>query len=265
MTPAARVAAAREELLRARAEIVAALKQERGRRRGALNRHLHEIGRMLAPDRPYRSQAGQDAVTDALLGGRRGGSFADIGGYDGITGSNTLFFEQNRGWSGVLVEPVPRHLSTARAARRCRCIGCAVAPRAGEAEFIEITEGFTQMSGLAESYDTALLDRVRADPRHAEAAIRVETRTLADILTEAGHPHPDFVSLDIEGGETAVLESFPFAAHDVAVWAIENNDGAPGIARIMRAAGYELAEFCGPDEIYVRRDLVAARRGQSRS
>jgi hypothetical protein len=83
----------------------------------------------------------------------------------------------------------------------------------------------------------------------------VQTRTLSGVLVESGIPNPDFVSLDIEGAEIAVLSDFPFDQHLVRVWAIENNSGSPEIGRIMRAAGYELVEFCGPDEIWRARDL----------
>jgi FkbM family methyltransferase len=252
MTPAERIAAARRELVQARAELQAALQHDRTRRRGALMRQVHEIDRMLRPDDPWRSQAGQDRVVDRLLGGKRGGVFVDVGGYDGVTGSNTLFFEESRGWTGVLVEPVPAMLDRARRRRRCPCLGVAVATSEGEAEFIEVTEGYTQMSGLAGTYDPALLEQVRADPRHREAVRRVPTRTLSAILTEEGVPDPDFLSLDIEGGEIAVLEAFPFERHRVAVWSIENNTADPRIAAIMRAHGYDLVEFCGPDDIYLK-------------
>ena len=76
---------------------------------------------------------------------------------------------------------------------------------------------------------------------------------LAIELTEAGIPDPDFISLDIEGGEAAVLAAFPFMLHRVGFWAIENNSGGPEIATIMRDNGYDLIEFCGPDEIFRRR------------
>jgi hypothetical protein len=113
------------------------------------------------------------------------------------------------------------------------------------------------MSGLAGSYDAGLLAQVRADPRHKERSIRVETRTLSRLLTEAGLPDPDFVSLDIEGGEEAALSAFPFDRHRVGVWAIENNTATPALGGIMRAAGYDLVEFCGPDELWRHRDLSA--------
>jgi FkbM family methyltransferase len=254
--PDALLARARADLLAARDATLAALRQDRTRRRGALNRRLHEIARMLDPLYAYTSQAGQDAVVDRLMGGRPG-TFADIGGYDGVAGSNTLFLESRRRWTGVLVEPVPEQLARARAARTCPCLPFAVAAKEGEAELIAVEAGYTQMSGLAASYDPALLAQVRADPRHAEAVIRVETRPLSRILLDAGIPHPDFVSLDIEGGEEEALGAFPFERHRVRLWAIENNAGGPGIGRIMRGAGYELVEFCGPDEIWRHPDLSA--------
>ncbi|GGL54641.1 FkbM family methyltransferase [Wenxinia marina] len=234
-----------------------ALQTERTRRRGALVRELHEVRQMLRGPAayPFVSQAGQDMIVDRLLGGRTGGTFADIGGYDGVTGSNTLFFEKWRGWTGVLVEPVAKTRATAASVRTCPCLPYAVDAEDGTAEFLEVTEGYTQMSGLADRYDPGLLQQVRADPRHREATVTVETRTLSRILDESGVTQPDFVSLDIEGGEVRVLESFPFSRHNVGVWAIENNTGTNRIAEVMQAAGYVLVELAGPDEIWRRADL----------
>lgn len=242
---------ARRELLEARAGLLDALRTERGRRRGLLNQRLHEIERMLVPDSGHASQAGQDRAVDRILGGLAGGVFADVGGYDGVTGSNTLFFEQRRGWTGLLVEPAPDKLAAARALRRCPCLGVAVAAQEGEAQFLEVAAGYTQMSGLVDSYDPGLLAQVRADPRHRETIRPTPTRPLAAILDEAPRT-PDFVSLDIEGGEVAALSVFPFERHPVRVWAIENNTRSPEIRRIMEAAGHRLVEFCGQDEIWTK-------------
>lgn len=255
MDPDARLRQLREGLAALRHDLRAALATERTRRRGPLVQRLHEVERMLDPLYPYTSQAGQDRVADRVFGGRTGLTFADLGAYDGVTGSNTLFLETRRFWTGVLVEPVPDQAARAAAARRAPCLPVAVAAREGEADLLAVEAGFTQMSGLAESYDPRILARVRADPRHRERTLRVRTRPLSALLEEAGLPHPHFVSLDIEGGEEAVLAAFPFARHRVGLWAIENNTGSPAIGRIMRAAGYELVEFCGPDEMWRARDL----------
>lgn len=241
---------ARAALDAARGELVEALKTERGRRRGALVRSLHEVNRQRDPGYRYTSQAGQDLVVDRVFEGKRGGTFVDIGGYDGVTGSNTLFLEVFRGWTGVLVEPVSAQLEAAQAVRRCQCLGVGVGPEAGRADFIEVTSGYTQMSGLAATYDPATLANVRGDLRHTEVTREIDIRTLPEILDDTGLTAPDFISLDIEGGEVAVLEAFPFSDYRAGVWSIENNTGTGRIREIMTTAGYDLFELCGPDEMY---------------
>lgn len=251
MNPADQIAQAREALRAAERDLNAALKGNDSRSRAPINRMLHEVRGMLMPGYPYASQAGQDRVIDRLLQGKRDGVFLDIGAYDGVTGSNTLYFEKWRGWTGVMVEPVATFRVTAEEVRSAPCLPYAVAHEAGEASFMAVTEGYTQMSGLVSSYDTALLEQVRADPRHREEMITVETRTIQGIFQEADLTRADFVSLDIEGGELAALECFPFEDYPVKTWAIENNTGGPEIAGLMREKGYQLVEFCGPDEIYI--------------
>ena len=252
---AALIARAQADLAEAEAALVALLQTERTRARAGIVRRLHEVRAMRQTGYLYASQAGQDAVVDRLLGGKRGGVFVDVGGYDGVTGSNTLFFEQFRGWSGVLVEPVPANHALAAQLRRCPCLPVAVADTDGTAELIVVDRGFTQMSGLARTYDEGILGQVRADPRHVERRLTVRTRTLAGIMDEAGMDGADFVSLDIEGGELAVLSGFPFERIRVGIWAIENNTAQGAIGALMRAQGYVLAEFCGPDELWRHRDL----------
>jgi len=101
------------------------------------------------------------------------------------------------------------------------------------------------MSGLSDSYDEAMLKRVRENPRHKETTIQVPTKPLTAILDEAGIAHPDFISLDIEGGELSALQSFPFADHMVGMWSIENNTGGREIADLMKSHNYDLIDFCG--------------------
>jgi len=255
MTPQEHIAEAQKHLRVAEKEMVAVLAANKSRARAPVVRLLHEVRGMLNPARPYASQAGQDQIVDRILKGKTNGTFVDVGAYDGVTGSNSLYFEKWRGWSGVMVEPVEASRKVAQTMRTAPCLPYAVAAQDGNASFINVTTGYTQMSGLLDSYDEGLLQQVRDNPRHAEDTIQVETRSLAAILTEADLPNPDFISLDIEGGELSVLKGFPFDNHKVLVWAIENNNGASDIPEIMRANGYNLIEFCGPDEIYAHKSV----------
>lgn len=244
---------ARRLLRKESKKLLAELQKNRSRSCGPAVRRYHEVQQMLSPLYAYTSQAGQDRVVDNITKQKRGGTFVDVGAYDGVTGSNTYFLETHRGWTGALVEPVGAQIAKAAALRTNPCVEVAVAASEGEADFIEISEGYTQMSGLAGSYNKALLGKVRDNKQHKENVVRVKTQTLSDILHQTGLVNPDFISLDIEGGEMACLQSFPFEKHDVKIWSIENNTGTPEIKQLMDNQGYDLVEFCGPDEMYFKR------------
>jgi len=220
--------------------------------RGTINQQVWDCERALGLNAQFFSQSGQDAFLDReVFRGKRDGVFVEIGGYDGIAGSNCLFFELMRGWTGLLIEPSPTFFARAAAFRRATCLQVAVADQEGEAEFLDVTEGLSQMSGLTASYDASLRAAVEADTRHRGALIRVPTTTLAAILDEHGLAEVDYISLDVEGGEMAVLSSFPFERYRVIAWTSENNTGGTEIPELMHDRGYRRVETLGVDDVYV--------------
>lgn len=250
MKPHEKIKEAQRLLREAHAELAGFLKTERSRRRGEALHQVHTISNMLSPTQLFFSQAGQDRVVDRLLGGKRDGVFVDIGGYDGVTGSNTLFFEVFRNWTGVLVEPSLTQLKLAQAARRCPCLGYALAGKSGKSDFMEVTSGYTQMSGFLDSYDEVFLEKVRANPQHEEVIHRLEKKTLHSILAQKKLKKIDFLSLDVEGGEMDILTNFPFEKYDIDVFSVENNVQSSDLLQFMKSKGYEILEFVGVDDIY---------------
>ena len=256
------IAQQRENLEQMLRELTVQVEGIRDRRRGAINSQIHKVLRLLevygefAPRRgpgPFFSEHGQDRCVNNALKDKTQGVFVDIGGYDGVLGSNTLFFEQFRNWQGILIEPSASRLAAARAARRCTCIQAALGSSEGNAEFLEVVEGFTQMSGFLDTYDPALLDMVQSDPRFNGNTYTLPRRTLAGLLREYRLSRVDYISLDIEGGEIPVLESFPFNEFDIHYWSIENNKREDRIFEIMSENNYDLLEYAGQDEIYVKK------------
>jgi hypothetical protein len=75
-----------------------------GLRGGILRQRAWRAAQALQGWKPvWFSQAGQDKFLDEqVFAGRRNGFFLDVGGYVGVTGSNTLFFELFRNWDGIL-------------------------------------------------------------------------------------------------------------------------------------------------------------------
>ena len=241
---------ARRLLQEAHQELSDFLKTERSRRRGEALRQIHAISNMLSPTPLFFSQSGQDRVIDRLLGGKRDGVFVDVGGYDGVTGSNTLFFEVFRNWTGILIEPSPNQLERAKAARKCSCLGFAVAGIPGKAQFMEVTSGYTQMSGLLNSYEKDILAKVRGNPQHKEAIHNLPKKKLQSILNKQKLKKIDYLSLDVEGGEMDILTSFPFEKYDIDLFSIENNAQSSDLPQLMKSKGYDLVEFVGVDDIY---------------
>lgn len=223
------------------------------RLRGQINQQIWECERLNGRRAQFFSQSGQDAYLDEhVFEGKRDGVFIEVGGYDGITGSNCLYFEMMRGWSGLLLEPSPTFCAAASAFRRATCLNFALAAEDGKAEFLEILEGFSQMSGLTGSYDDETLNTVTSDPRHKGQTITVRTQTLEQILDQNFLKAIDYISLDVEGAEMQILADFPFEKYDIAAWTIENNKGAQDIPTLMREKGYKRAEALGVDDVYVK-------------
>ena len=230
-------------------------KIKHARTRGQINQQIWDCEKLNGRREMFFSQSGQDAFLDErVFKGKREGTFVEIGGYDGITGSNCLFFELLRGWKGLLVEPSPTFFRKASAFRKATCLQLALSDEDGEAEFLDVQEGYSQMSGLTDSYDTKLRETVESDPRHKGELIKVKTKTLPAILDQNFLKEIDYISLDVEGGEMAVLSTFPFDRIKVTAWTVENNTGGTDIPNLMREKGYQRVEALGVDDVYVLSD-----------
>ena len=54
------------------------------------------------------SQHGQEYLVLMLLGNIKSGYFVEFGAIDGITNSNSYYFEKILGWNGILAEPAKK-------------------------------------------------------------------------------------------------------------------------------------------------------------
>ncbi|MEW4490419.1 FkbM family methyltransferase [Thalassoglobus sp. JC818] len=247
----ARIDASFKQLNEVRIELEDELQSATGPERGHLQQLLWNCKRQ-AFNPLYLSQAGQDSFIDqSLMKQKEGGVFVDVGGYDGYTGSNSFFFETFRNWSGILIEPVCSYFHIAQRIRKCECLNVCVSDNEGEELFIHVVDGYTQMSGLADTYSQSVLKLVRDHPEHKEKVIQVPTRSLESILRERDLFHIDCLFVDVEGAEGSLLTQFPFDDFQIDVCCIENNLGDAEIPKLMAQSGYECVEFLGADEVYV--------------
>src|SRR5262245_64311865 len=87
------------------------------------------------------------------------------------------------------------------------------------------------MGGLVTSLGENAKKIIEADSRTGSEVIRVPTRPLADILADQGLFRIGYVSIDIEGGELAVLSTFPFDRFEIGAWSVQVNEASSQIAR----------------------------------
>ena len=233
-------------------------------RKGWVGMQLWQVEKQLGLHSRYFSQAGQDHyLNERIFRDRRDGTFVEIGGYDGWTGSNCVFFEKVLGWSGLVVEASPQLVKRIGETRSASVIHAAVSDRDGTAEFLEVTSGLTQMGGLVDHYDAETLQRIRRDERHSEIAVTVPSTRLDTLLRAHELEKIDYLSIDVEGAERAVLGSLDFDEFDVAALSIEN--GRPGresYEDIMDRAGYRQIAVLGVDEIWVRQSVLLRDPGR---
>lgn len=183
------------------------------------DRELQFLGHLMSRAHASNSQMFQDEWVIFETGGKRGGFFVEFGAADGRYISNTWRLERDYGWNGILSEPAPAwHAALARN-RTCRISHKCVWTKTGE------TLSFRQAADPALS----TLDDFAGRDGHAQARadaaeICVETVSLTDLLDECRAPATiDYVSIDTEGSELAILGAFDFARYDVRLLSVEHN------------------------------------------
>jgi FkbM family methyltransferase len=163
----------------------------------------------------HNGQYGQDEIIEKLCYPRGNelhkGIFVEIGAYDGYDLSNTYWLEKCKGWSGLLVEPIPIQADAARHNRWCDVWQGCVYNRDGEVEFTHI-KGYSEMlSGIEEGYNAAHKARVNkeiADHKQETVKLKVMCKTINSLLNAFELPKVDILSLDTQTSELAVLQAY---------------------------------------------------------
>jgi FkbM family methyltransferase len=229
------------------------------------NQVTREIPRIVRDEKfpSYYGQYHQDRFVADLFQHKRGGFFVDIGANDGISFSNTCYFEKALGWSGIAFEPHPVVFKKLAAARSCATVNAGVGPDNAILKFSCVDAGAAMLSGFTDTFNRSHRSRVQRELRKFGAEMKeidVPTVRLEDSLRQQNHCEIDYLSLDTEGGELEILKSIDFANIFVGCLSIENNTHGLEIYHLMSDQGFRLSAIAGCDEIYVNRKLILERR-----
>lgn len=140
----------------------------------------------------------EDELKHAYLRDIERGTFVEVGANQPEDASQTFTLEQN-GWTGVLVEPQPDLADRLRRRRSAKVVAVACTSRRNAGSQMTL-----YLAGGHSSFDSRL-NLAEVKPH---GAIAVPTRTLDQILIEAGIQRIDFISIDVEGHELDVFDGF---------------------------------------------------------
>jgi FkbM family methyltransferase len=199
-----------------------------------------------------KSQIFQDAFALYVLGSKRNGYFCDFGATNGVFLSNSYCLETSFGWTGICAEPARVWHDELRANRpNARIETECVWSRTGE-ELSFIQSQSRELSTLSAFGDSD----GHARRRRKGVTYPVKTVSLNDML--ARHQAPlgfDFLSIDTEGSELAILQTFDIAKYQPKIVVVEHNYTSKrnDILALMTAAGYTraLAEVSLFDDWYL--------------
>lgn len=177
-----------------------------------------EYGSLILDNLPRaRGQLLQDIFAVAASGGKRNGTFVEVGVGNGCDLSNTYLLEKDFGWNGLLVEPNRSMQAHISACRNVPLETAAAASKSGMIlEFEEVTDQaeFSRLSGvLGHEIDESRIERYN-----------VTTKTLNEAFEQANLPNEiDFISIDTEGSELDIILGLNLDRYRFTALAIEHN------------------------------------------
>ena len=120
---------------------------------------------------------------------KENGFFIELGAYDGLTQSNTAFFEKTKNWTGILIEASrDRYEECVKNRPNSKCVNTACSA--------------TDNASISFNHENGLMSKVVDDGVYS-----CDTSTLETILDNCEvDRNIDFLSLDVEGHELEVLE-----------------------------------------------------------
>ena len=203
----------------------------------------------------FRAQFAEDATAWELLGCPLDGFFIEVGAFDGLNYSVTYALEA-LGWKGLLVEAIPQRSEQCRHNRRNSRVVHAALSRPGSPAAMSFTIANDQYGGML-SYlgENASAERDLQNASVAFERVSVPVTTMDHLLAE--HKGPiDLASIDVEGGELALLEGFDLHKHRPRVLLLEDNSlgSDPALGAYMQSQPYVQVAWAEVNRVYVHRD-----------
>lgn len=207
------------------------------------------------PDREFYSQFGEDRILIDIFSDVPNGLCIEVGANDGINDSTSFHFEK-KGWRCILIEPNPDLCKTIRAHRNSELVECAASDKAGETT-LYVASGSERAHGVSTVIQSEDALKRIGSFGFTYTSVKVETQTLDQILNLQKIDRPiDFLTIDVEGHELAVLKGFDIEKWHPTIIILEDNSNYEDAAVRNHLNGFDYVPFrrTGVNEWYAHKD-----------
>jgi len=194
------------------------------------------------------AQWGDDVLVWDYFKGKTDGVFLEAGANDPKSLSQTYLLEK-RGWTGVLVEPVPECCEKLRAERPGSQVfqNALGSPDQRGLLRLSIPGGHSEMtSALKEGQEAGTNDKI----------FEAELITLNEVLASSFITKLDYLSLDLEGMELEALQGLDFNKFRPDLVIVEDRLNNLSRHQFLNGVGYKLVRRNGSNHWYVPVDHV---------
>lgn len=192
-------------------------------------------------------------------------TYLEIGAVDGVKHSNTKYFEDNLGWTGVLVEPNPVAFESLRKNRPNNVLlNSLVSTATSPLEFLYFeNENLAPVSCIS----ATMTDRNKTQFYQNEAEWLVKAReknlkkaqldpvTMDSVIASSGLKEIGICIVDVEGHELEVLRSFSFST-EISVFMIDKSPHDKEISKLLKKRGYEFYGEPANNNVFVSSSFI---------
>ena len=153
----------------------------------------------------YYSQQGEDIYINRNFINNQvpDGIFVELGAMNGITYSNTKFFEDTLKMSGTLIEPTNQYFELLNNRPNCKNYNTAVNYTKNKVKFL----GDSATAGIVETMNENFKNNWH---KNSFYEYYVDGEPFSNILNKSNITYIDLLTIDVEGGEEIVLKTMDF-------------------------------------------------------
>ena len=230
---------------------------------GCFKRTICEISKDIQHHMVYKyySQCGEDIyLNNRFFKNKKNGIYIELGALDGSLYSNTKFFEDFLNWKGILIEPHPNNFKLLKKNRPNNFLfNDIVSCIKHDVKYKYFINWHSAVSGIEstlpeEITKTYFQSKNKFIKSLKQKAIYLKPKTLTEIIKSTQISYIDFLSLDVEGHEYEVLESWDFSVpiYLILIEILGSDKKKEDLCRqILLKNGYKFVETLAHNEIYI--------------